>query len=234
MKIKRLRSDLHNIEKGTAVVLNHDLVIAESREETDLLVDLWKAIATTQTDSDGRKTDMWNATIICEPPFNGRFVFPVVAKEEEGLESRSQQAIDVMCDIHSDNSTATDLACWPLDSTTSPDSGAYAVFKGKMNDIPCINIVSKDRQRAIIVASQKSHVLDSVPDLVLGANRTRYFASRGSKVSAKRTRRWNWLRERMELIAITVRTADQAFNALTKYRSYLEDSTGKDEGENGR
>jgi xanthine/CO dehydrogenase XdhC/CoxF family maturation factor len=223
MQIERMGSDLHGIEKGTAVVLYHDHVFAQSREETELLVDLWQAIATKQTDEDGKETTMWNAAVIYEPPFNGRIVFPDVLGEEECLATFTQQAFDVMCDIDSDNSTATDLAFWPVDSTPAPDSGAYAVINGEMNDIPCIHIASKNRQRAIVVATQKPHVLDSVLEMVLGANRMNYLAALASKVSFKQTRRWNWLRERMELIAITVKTTEQAFNALAKYRSYLED-----------
>jgi hypothetical protein len=221
MKIERTAFHFHNVEKGTAATLYHDKAIAESRDETNWWEELRQAATCKQTDKDGKEQTVWKAMIVDDPPFNGRLAFALESKEgEKSFAIFSLHAFDVMCEKHFGKGNATDLALCPIDSTPASDSGSYAVINGKMNDIPCLDIVSKDRQRAIIVASHKPHVLDSVLDKILGPDRIKSSVGVDNKDFIER---WDLLRERMEIIAITVRTADQAFNALAKYRSYLED-----------
>ena len=234
MKIERQAFRFYNVEKGTSAILYHDHAIAESQEDTDSIAELREAAACKQTDQHGKETTVWKAMIVEDPPFNGRIVFPLKPKgegERERVAIFSRHAFDVMFEKNFGIGNATDLALWPIDSSPAPDSGAYACISGEMNDIPCIHIISKDRQRAIVVASRKPRVLDSVLDRVLGPVQIKSSVGMDSKDSVER---WDVLRERMEVIAIIVRTADQAFNALAKYRSYLEDSTGKENSENGR
>jgi hypothetical protein len=232
MKIERHAFHFYNVEKGTAVTLYHDKAVVKSLDEANSWDELRQAAARQQTDEDGKVQNTWRAMIADDSPFNGRFVIPLKSKEGgKSFAIFSRHAFDVMCEKHFGNGSATVLALWPIDSSPVADSGAYAVISGEMNGIPCINIVSKDRQRAIIVASRKSRVLDSVLDRILGQVRTRSGVDMHSKDSVDG---WELLRERMELITITVRTVDQAFNALGKYWTFVEDSTGKEKSANGR
>jgi hypothetical protein len=235
MKIERIAFHFYNVEKGTAVTLYHDKAVAESLDETNLWEELRQAAACQETDEDGKQQNTWKAMIADDSPFNGRLVFPLKSKEgEKSFAIFSRHAFDVMCEKHFGNGNTTDLALWPIDSSPVADTGSYACISGEINGIPCVYIISKDRQRAIVVASHKPHVVDSVLEMVLGVSRMNYFVAQPSKVLVERIRRWNCLRDRMELIVITVKTVNQAVNALAKHRSYLEDSTGKEKSENGR
>jgi hypothetical protein len=232
MKIDRHAFDFHDVEKDTVVILYCDKGVPESLDEINSWEELRQAAAFKQADKDGKEETVWKAMTVDDPPFNGRVVFPLESKEgEKSFAIFSLRALDTMCEEHSDNSFATDLAFWPIDSSPVPDSGAYACIVEEMDDIPCVHIISKDRQRAITVASRTLRVLYSVFDKILGADHIKLFAGIEPEDF---TERWDLLRERMEVLAITVRTADQAFNALAKYRSYLEDLTGKEKCENGR
>jgi hypothetical protein len=232
MKIERHAFQFHNVEKGTAVTLYQDKAVPDSLDETNLWEGLRQAAAYQQTNEEGKEQTMCKAMIVDDPPFNGRLAFALKSRDgEKSFAIFSLQAFDVMCEKRFGNGNSTDLALRPINSTSAPDSAAYAVVSGEMNGIPCINIVSKDRQRAIIVASRKLRVLDSVLDKILGPDHIKFFVGIGSKDSLER---WDLLRERMEIIAITVKTKDQAFNALAKYRLYLEDLTRKEKSENGR
>jgi hypothetical protein len=231
VKIERAAFHFNNVEKGAAVVLYQQHAIAESQEETDALLELRQAATHDETDEDGKTTTWHSAMVTDYQQFEGLIVVPL--KPIDGKENAtlfSRQAMDIITEKHVSNGAATDFSFRPIDSSSDIEGG-YACLGGEMNGMPCVTIASKDRQRGIIVASRKAKVINAVLDRILGQTRKGSGAAGNNKA---RMEQWDALSKRMEILAITVRTADQALNAITRYRLYLENTIESPNGNQQR
>ncbi len=222
MKISRNSFQLANVEIGTIADLYHDEAFPETEDEGALFKELREAAASKHTDSNGREVMGSKPLIVEDKPFNNRIVFalkPTVGKERFAI--FSQQAIKVIFDGNVGHDSPEDLSFTPINSSAAADIGSYACISGMMNGIPCVNIISKDRHRAIVIASRKQRVIAAVMDRVLNHEPR----CRGLAVAADNSfiNRWNVLSDKLEIIVVQVKTLDQAMNALVRYRPYLDD-----------
>jgi hypothetical protein len=208
------------VDEGTKVVLHVHLGVPRSQKEKASFAELKQSSPSGFTRKPGLQGFLWMVQIDDAPPFRIRHACACTLKgSEEGFAVFSIQAVRIYRGKDHEGGAALDLPLRPVSSSPLRDGG-YACIARKMEGIPAIQVVSKDRERSIVVASRNKKVLDAICDRVVGQARTAmtYFVS-----DSAFDRRWSLLHKQMEVIVINVDTADQAFTALTRYRKFLED-----------
>jgi len=191
---------LSQVDDGVTAVLAFVSVRARSQEEAAA----WKQLLSESEES----------LILQEEPFCGRIMIPRFGHDEQSLDFpvMTVEAADLLF-----YRQFTEPPRFPL-----ADSGRYVVSGGESNGIPMITILSRDRRRALCIASEKETVIAAVNDYIFrkeGVPLDPPVFKSFCRYSAGHFAR---LCERAEHLFVNVRTAEQVIKALTKYRGYLD------------
>jgi len=218
MREQQIIFHLEDPEPGTIMDLGLRKFIATSAKEHKAWAQFREEMHEQAEDGNFRPA------IRCEPPFDGRVLCPLpsVPEEVEFLVC-SEQAYLVMNSRSSDANPL--IAKGPEHETLSfeqwseiPESigRGYGGFAATLDDKYALVLLSSDRQRSLMMVSAHETVFRRLMVLV-PRPRLRENAVR------KILWRWEKMVKRSEILRIEARDYATAFNALVKYRRYLDE-----------
>ncbi len=234
MKFSKAMLHLAGAEKGTEVMFQFDEVISETQDESEALAELRKEAADGEVMQDGKCIPEYCLLVVSDPPFNGRFVFPQAPKgNKEHFWTFSVQGKEIVFEQKYGIGRIDQIHFEPINSSPANNTGGYACASGEADGCPCVMLISKDRQRQLVIACRENKVINSILSQICPAGRefgSSFDLRTLSKIPAfeNHVRQWDRIRNEIESILVKVKTTRQAVNALAKYGRYLDEFEHRD------
>jgi|SRR5579863_10411114 hypothetical protein len=230
MKLSKSIFRVAAAEKGTEVIFQLNKVMPETQEESESLAELRKQITVGESMLEGKATTEFKIVIVSDPPFNGRFAYPEKRNGDDVAFSMfSHQATEILFAQKYGTGTINQIRFESINSSPAADTGGYALISGDADGNPCVMIFSKDRQRQLVIACRKKRVITSVLGHLLGHAPVDCVGKFDNRILSELPefgdyeRRWDRIKEEVEVLLVNVKTLSQALHALVKYRNYLEE-----------
>ncbi len=221
---------LSNTPEGIELVLCLREITAEtageSRDLAKLLGDTASPLSTAKGGID------FEPAPIEDWPFEGKFPFcPKVDTDRASSLMITAQGLCVI-GLHTkleDSTIPDDITFEPIGDSPEKGTHTYAFRSGTTMDgssqYHSVTLFSQDRERAMTILCVDSEILPKLVDQ-LGADPC---GADGARELSAIDWRWQGVYDDAEILAIKVKTLEQAKNALAWYRPYLEDLADEEE-----